>query len=270
MPDDMRGGVPIHWREMGRGADPALLIHCSLAHSGAWKGVAAALDDRLAMQAFDLPGHGKSGDWDGATMYQDVVCDVGDDFLDAMSARGPVHLIGHSFGATAALRLAARETRGRIASLTLIEAVFFGVALADGTASVDPDGEFNRLLADGRMEEAARAFHADWGDGRDWAAMEPHQRDALISRMPLIAAVQVSNNGDPEGILARGLIAAMPVPTLLIEGAESPPHITRIHEGLDRRIPDSRRVVIAGAAHMAPITHPVPVAASIRGFLDQP
>ena len=37
-------GFARHW---GQGAGPALLLHCSLAHSGAWDGVAQALSDRL-------------------------------------------------------------------------------------------------------------------------------------------------------------------------------------------------------------------------------
>ncbi|MCK4861458.1 MAG: alpha/beta hydrolase, partial [Rhodobacteraceae bacterium] len=44
-------------RYAGEG-DPAVLLHCSLGHSGAWNGVMAGLSDRLAMVALDLPGHG--------------------------------------------------------------------------------------------------------------------------------------------------------------------------------------------------------------------
>jgi len=52
-------GRRIGIRSTGTGA-PALLSHCSLAHSGAWGGVMAGLNDRLRMTAFDLPGHGES------------------------------------------------------------------------------------------------------------------------------------------------------------------------------------------------------------------
>jgi lipase len=51
---------------------------------------------------------------------------------------GPVHLIGHSFGATVALRLAI-EAPERVASLTLIEPVLFAAA---------PDGPEKRANAE--------------------------------------------------------------------------------------------------------------------------
>lgn len=53
-------GRALSWREAGHGA-PAILFHCSLAHSGALSGLMAGLGDRLKMRAPDLPGHGGTG-----------------------------------------------------------------------------------------------------------------------------------------------------------------------------------------------------------------
>src|SRR6056297_3337330 len=98
MPEGLRGGVPVHWRVAGTGGRRAILAHCSLAHSGAWKGVMERLAPRLSMVAFDLPGHGRSADWDGSVPLQDLVVAIARDFRD--EAPDPVDLIGHSFGAT--------------------------------------------------------------------------------------------------------------------------------------------------------------------------
>ena len=256
-----------HWRDLGDGPVEALAVHCSLAHGGAWRGLAQALSGAVRLRAMDLPGHGKSPDWDGARPYPDVACDM---LRAGMGNADGVHLIGHSFGGTVALRVAA-EAPERIASLTLIEPVFFTVARADhpemfetGEEAVPP---FRQALARGDTAEAARLFHGTWGDGRRWEDMEDHQREALIRRMPLIQAVEDSNNADPAGILAQGKLAHVRAPVLLIRGETSPDAIRLINDGLARRFPDARQAVIAGAAHMAPITHPDAVAAEVRSLM---
>ena len=245
---------------------PALAIHCSLAHGGAWTGLAEALDDLVTIRAFDLPGHGGSADWDKVTPYQDLCCAIARQAMDGPS----VHLIGHSFGATVALRLAA-ETPEQVASLTLIEPVFFTVLRHDApeeqSASQKENSPFSRAMAAGDMAAAARAFHGTWGDGRNWDEMSEKQRDSLTRRMPLVGAVQESNNADPGRILADGKLTRLMIPTLLVEGAETPRHIGMINDGLARRIPDTRRAIISGAAHMVPITHPAEVAVHLRALL---
>jgi len=272
MPEGLRGGIHTHWRVMGQGEDPALMIHCSLAHAGAWKGLAAELGDRLSMLACDLPGHGKSADWDGVTRYQDVALAQAMDLLRLDVPDGaPVHLMGHSFGATVALRLAVEHPE-RVRSLVLIEPVFFSVALADNPGLKDEESPTDRALREatlaGDLMAAARVFHGSWGDGRDFDAMTPEQQEALARRMPLIEAVRVTNTGDPGGMLVERKLERLALPVLLLDGAESPAKIALIQAGLERRLPDVRRAVIPGAAHMAPITHPAAVAAEVRAFLD--
>ena len=95
--------------------EPAVLLHCSLAHSGAWGGVMAALSDRLAMVAIDLPGYGAT-EFDRALDIQDQACETTIAVLERLDA--PAHLIGHSFGATVALRCAI-ERPELVASLSM-------------------------------------------------------------------------------------------------------------------------------------------------------
>jgi pimeloyl-ACP methyl ester carboxylesterase len=100
MPERLVGGRRIAWREGGSG-EPALLLHCGLAHSGAWGPLMARLGDRLAMRALDLPGHGGT-DWDPSRDIQDQAVE---DARAMLADTGPAHLVGHSFGGTVALRV---------------------------------------------------------------------------------------------------------------------------------------------------------------------
>ncbi len=106
MTQDVRGGVPTHWITLGQGPRQALLIHCSLGHAGGWSRMVAALDDLVTAIAYDLPGHGRSADWDGTTNIQDVSTAMAVDLLEDQAKGKPVDVIGHSFGGTVALRLA--------------------------------------------------------------------------------------------------------------------------------------------------------------------
>ena len=115
----------IFTRRYGHGPRHALGIHCTLAHSGAWRGVGEALEDEISLLCFDLPSHGKSGDWDGKGNLHDVATDMARSLLTE-----PMDVIGHSFGATIGLRLAI-ESPELVRSLTMIEPVYFAAALVD-------------------------------------------------------------------------------------------------------------------------------------------
>ena len=60
----------------------------------------------------------------------------------------------------------------------------------------------------------------------------------------------------------------MAVPTLLIDGAASPPIIDAVHKALSARLPHSQRLSVQGAAHMVPITHAQTVAKAVQAHLD--
>ena len=265
MPKDLRAGFPTYWTRFGQGPRKALMIHCTLAHSGAWGGMARSLSGALSMTAFDMPGHGRSDDWDDRGEIQAVTTEIAADFLD-----GPTDIIGHSFGATVALRLAV-ERPELVRSLTLFEPVFFAVAFADRAELREKYmREFNELaemLAAGDAEKAARGFTGTWGDGRPWESLNSEQKQALAGRMQFVKAGGEAIYQDAGGMLASGALERIEVPVLLMEGSTSPRDVSLINNGLARRIPNVQRAIIAGAGHMGPITHADQVAAETLRFL---
>ena len=265
MPKDSRGGHPTYWTHAGQGTRPALLLHCSLAHSGAWKGVATELDDLLSMTLFDLPGHGGSGALPDTAEIQALSLAMARDLVD-----GPTDLIGHSFGATVALRLAV-ENPELVRSLTLIEPPFVAVVKQDHPGLRLEDDHvmavYARAMEEGDRERAARVFTGEWGDGRPWESLREASRQAMIDQIHLIGAQNPALREDVGGMLAPGVLEAVQVPTLLIEGGASPEEVGMIQDGLERRLPNTRRKIVDGAGHMVPITHAKEVAAEIRNFL---
>lgn len=251
-------------RTLGHGTRKALAIHCSLAHSGAWKGVAAALEDIATILAFDMPCHGRSDDWDGTGDMHDLVTAEGLKLLTE-----PMDLIGHSFGATVALRMAC-EAPELVRSLVLFESVWFAVAALDEperiTAYAARNAPFEDAMARGDRMEAARAFNRGWGDGTKWGAIPEATRRYMAERIHFVRASSPMVMHDSPGLLASGKLDALDMPVLLMQGEHSDDTVDAVNAAHARRLKDARRVTLQGAGHMAPITHPDLVAEEIRAF----
>jgi lipase len=245
------------------GAPSVFLLHCALAHGGAWEKLARILSDRYRLIAPDMVGHGAGPDGDRTRDYHDQATEQ----ARALLPEGPVHLVGHSFGATVALRLAIEEAE-RVASLTMYEPVLFAAA-PDGDAkrrNAETLASMTPMIAAGDTEQAARLFLSVWGAGGTFDALPPPQAAYMAERMWTIAAQQPSLHQDSARLLPR--LGTVACPVLLMQGSASPPVIGQILDRLEEGLRDTRRILIEGGGHMAPVTHAKAVAEPIGRFLD--
>lgn len=237
----------------------AVLIHCSLSSSRQWRGMLAHLPG-WQPAGVDLPGHGAAPDWDGVADYGDAAHER----AAAVLGPGADVLVGHSFGAVVALRLAL-ERPGAVGRLVLVEPVLF--AAVRGTPAWDRNAAafapYVAALAAGDRDGAARAFLSVWGDGTAWQALPAAFRAACAARIHLVAAADPTLLDDRAGLLAPGRPEALTMPVTLVEGGRSPAVIAAIHDALGARLPRARRVRVEGAGHMLPLTHPAEVAAAL-------
>jgi len=252
----------IHCRTFGSGSRPVLAIHCSLAHAGAWRGVGAALADEVTLHAFDLPNHGKSGDWDGQGIMHDTATAMALSVLDDIGA-DPIDVIGHSFGATVALRLAI-EHPTRIRSLAMFEPVYFAPAMADDPTFAqryaDATADFDRAIDANDTEAATRAFNRTWADGTPWADIPAQTRAYMTTRIHFVRHSAPFLVDDSAGLMAPGKFDRAGMPALLMAGALSP-WAAPVNDAIAARLPNVRAVTLQGVGHMGPITHPTEVAA---------
>lgn len=259
---------PVASRRCGHGPREVLAVHCTIAHAGAWRGLAGLMEDETALTAFDMLSHGKSPDWDGEGDFQDRIVEIAETFLT-----GRMDLIGHSFGATVALRLAVAHP-DLVRSLTLIEPVFFAVALEDAPDLVARHeveaGPYVAALAAGDDALGARLFNRMWSHGGPrWPDMPERTRAAMIRGIHVLPHCRPALFHDRPGLLEPGVLDRIGAPVLLLRGSETHPVIAAVNDGLARRLPDARSLVIEGAGHMAPITHPRATAAHLRTLFAQ-
>ncbi|UWQ95040.1 alpha/beta hydrolase [Rhodobacteraceae bacterium M385] len=246
-----------HW---GSGPETALLLHCTLAQGGAWGPMARHLRDRFTMIAPDLLSHGNGPTHDASRDFHEQATAEAATHLP----QTPTHLIGHSFGATIALRLAL-DHPARVKSLTLIEPVLFCAATGPGRAAHDAlTADIPSHLAYGDKSAAARIFLSLWG-AEPFDAMAPALQSYVTDRIWIPAACEPALTSDTANLLPR--LSRLQTPTLLLQGDRSPPVIAEILTRLAKDIPHARRQIIPNAAHMAPLTHPQATAAAISRAL---
>ncbi len=249
--------------QFGKGPETALFVHCSLAHGGVWKSVVGPLADRVTGFAPDMPGHGRSVPWDGQGDVHDAVTEgvrplIGD----------ACHLVGHSFGATVALRLAL-EAPDKVLSLTMIEPVLF--AAAKNTPAYETYRDLMRPYLEARDAEdwsaMALAFYGAWGGGASWESVPKSAQQAIVGLMPMVAASEASLTEDSCGLLTEGRLENLSMPVTFLRGGQSQPVMEQIHANLMSRIPQAHEVVVEEAGHMLPISHPAPVSEALAAHL---
>jgi len=251
------------WRSWGDGQAKTMLLHCALAHSGVLGGLVKILERPCFGP--DFLGHGKSPDAEVGRDY----CDQCFDAVLAGLPERPIDLIGHSFGATIALRIAL-EHPDRVKHLVLIEPAFV-VAGQDSEHYAEYMAKAGQVFAnieEGKVELAAQKFNAVWG-GASWDKLPKPMQDELVRLIHLIPMQSSAVVDDAPGMLNPGRLEGLGLPVVLLEGTLSPPIVGATQGALDARLPNSQRVVIGGAGHMSPISHPVEVGTEIARFLSR-
>lgn len=255
----------IHTMPMGQpGGLPSALVHCFLGHSGGWAPLLGAMRQPLAALAVDLPGHGRSGPFEGGDLQGAVAAHL------AAQIHAPSLLIGHSFGGTVALRLAL-EHPGKVAGLVLMEPVLVAAARLEPEAAGHSAAHapIDQALAAGEIARAAALFLQINDPDADWDALPERMRATFMRQIALLPSTTAAVRDDVAGLVAPGRLEQVDFPVLLLCGEQSPAIFQAIHRVLARRIPHAQAHVIAGAGHMGPITHARETAAILDLWIGQ-
>ena len=242
---------------------PLALIHCALGRASGWRPFLNTLDSSVSPLLIELPGHGLAEDYDESRDFADQAVELA---LDEMPSSA-VPLIGHSFGAAIALRIAV-ERPYRVSSLVLVEPVFF--AAAKGRTSYDKVmrdlAPFESKMSSGSAATAARTFHQLWGTGA-WDDLSAEDRAYIMTRIGLVPKGNTLIIEDRPGILRPGGLEDLDMPVTFVDGGKSHPVMADIISQIGDRIPDAEWVTVPDAGHMLPITHPERLAEAVQGRL---
>lgn len=227
----------------------ALALHCMMGSAGMWEPLAERLEGLVDLSGFDFPSHGHSPDWDETSGdLHDAITRYAAALIDS-----PVDLIGHSFGATVALRLAVCAPQN-VRTLTLIEPVLFAAAPED--AQNAENAKYADLRSRGDWTAMARIFLDEWGVPGAGLPSDGPRAERLETQMRMVSNSNRALMLDSGDSLRAGGMEAIKAPVMLISGENSQPIIRQIEDALAARLPDARQAMVAGAGHMLPLTHP--------------
>lgn len=260
------GAGSIALRSNGSGS-PVVLLHSSASNSQQWRKVAAVLGEHHRVCTPDFPGCGNSSPWHGRHARR-IADDAAIVAAIADHLGRPVDLVGHSYGGAVALA-AARNHPDCIASLALIEPVAFSL-LADGSEPAcaaeiaDLASTIWHGLTTGDHAGAMAGFIDYWNGPGTWERIGPERRTELTRAIAPIAQEFCA-------VLSADLtwndLACMAMPASVIGGVLSPLPVRRLADRIAGVLPDAWQSVVAGAGHMAPLSHPLETAALLMAHL---
>ena len=239
------------------GAGPSLVIvHGGTGDHNRWKPLFPLFAAHFRVCAMDRRGHGASGDSPDYSLQkeaEDVAAVVN-------SQRGPVFLMGHSYGGVCALEAA--FLTDRIAKLVLYEPPL--------QERIDPAvvARMESLIQAAEREQALATFLQEivMVSPREVAAMKARPTwpglvagiDSSIRQLRVVAAYRF----DPKRV------SALSVPTLLLTGSETAsPHLKQAISGLWDALPNRQLIVLEGQQHNAMDTVPQQFAKVVEDFL---
>jgi len=260
-------GYPIAYIERGTGA-PVVFVHGSGCDYRFFSTQVATFSKSYRAVSLSLrhyypePWRG-DGDFSIAQHASDLVA-----FIRQLGA-GPVHLVGHSRGATVSL-YAAKAAPDVVRTLSIAEGGGGMTAFApDEPAQRDARAAIFRAvsekLAQGDPDAGLKAFVDYLNGSGSWNALPEPARQALRDNAWTFPAAEIDQDRWPPFTCDDA--RRIDVPVLLLGGALSPPAFGVILDRLQACLPRVERVRIENSAHTMPRMNPAAFDAAVMAFI---
>lgn len=228
------------------------LVHGSMDRAAGLAKLSRRLMADLRVLRYDRRGYGRSVPHRGPFTIDDQVAD-----LDRLLAGRRAVLFGHSYGGNVALAHAARHperVQGVVVYETPLSWLDWWPATTAGAMAV---------ATRGTPEEAAERFMRRLIGDQRWERLPPTTRAARRSEgAPMVAELADLRARPPWEP------AALTMPVVAMTGERGAEHHRRGMAHLAELLPGCDHVVVPGARHAGPNTHPDDVAGAIRTLFE--
>lgn len=260
--------IKVDFLEAGSAGPVVVLVHSSVSGARMWRRLMEDLSDRFRVRAVNLFGYGKTPPW------QSEAKQSLDDQADLVEAALPsdsdeVHLVGHSFGGSVAMK-AAVQVADRVNKLVLLEANPFYLLAQSGQSDAFAEAMemrncIKKFGALGEWHIAAERFADYWGGAGSWAQMPPERREAFAQALKpnFFEWDAVMHEATPLQEWAR----LLPRSTLVVGDPDTVLPIREITALLRRYCPPWSYKEATGG-HMAPLTRPDLINPLVVSFLS--
>ena len=255
----MTNVIQISRAERGKEREKACVValHCSLGSGRQWKTLADQLGPGHPFFAPDISGYGANA------CVLDLPLTLAEE-VRALSgtlndAKGPIHLVGHSYGGAIAFKIATCSPFAhRLRSLTLIEPVL-PTLLCESDADRRLQARFAQVARDvsediwnGSTLEAIDQFVEFWNGSGPQDPLPASARLRMVERADKLTFDFTAAFAE---VNVAAAAASLRVPTLLVSGGLSPYLTQRIVQRLGAIIDCADIQHLPAAGHMLPLTH---------------
>ena len=267
MPILSKGSLKIDYTDDGNG-QPVVLIHSSVSANRQWRALTDGLKDSYRVLAINLFGYGETTRWP-ATSPQSLYAQAQLVLALCEEAGTPVHLVGHSFGASVALK-SAMLLGPRIGSLILLEPNPFYLLEQSGRtrAFLEARGLRDHVKCYGSLGEwpkVAERFADYWlGDG-SWSTMSEKRRTTFIESLSPNFHEWDAVMDEQTTIEEWKTLGAR---TLVVSDKATRVPIREIVEIFSQACSHWSFRFVADGGHMSPLTRPDLINPIVREFLD--
>jgi pimeloyl-ACP methyl ester carboxylesterase len=245
-----------------------VLLHSSASSARQWEGMIKALRPQFRVHAVEFHGHGAQPEWQGATRM--TLADEAALVAPLLAQAGGAHLVGHSYGAAVALKLATLHP-GLVRSLVAYEPVLFRCLIDDldhhwpAQDVVVTADAIRSLLASNQAQAAARRFVDFWSGAGAWQSLPAGKQGAIAARMPAVTQHFDALFADT---MQPAQLARLGLPMLFLSGARTVAAMRRLAGVLRLALLHADHEVLPDMGHMGPITHAPQVNRRIAQFLN--
>ena len=226
-----------------------VLVHGAMDRSAGMLRLSRQLDGDHRVLRYDRRGYGRSKPHPGPFTVQAHV----DDLVALLAGRRAV-IVGHSFGGNVALATAERHPE-LVRAIAVYETPLSWLEWWPGSTS----GGRGMDAAQGTPEEAAERFMRRMIGNRRWETLPERTREERIAEGPNFVE-ELVDLGTNEPWRAYSISA----PVVAMYGELAREHHRDGADYIADLLSDREPIVIAGAGHNGPFTHPEPVAAVVR------
>lgn len=244
-------GATLYYEVAGEG-EPLVLVHAGIADGRMWDVQVDTFSQQYRVIRPDMRGFGRSPMVAGPYSHHADLRAL----LDALEV-GRAAFVGCSMGGATVIDFAL-ENPERVEALVLV-----GSAVGGFEFDEEPPEEWDELVAAdeaGDLERVSELEVRMWVDGprRGPDAVDPGVRD-LVREMNLIAlkneALQLGEELEPHAPAATRL-SQIQAPTLVLVGDEDRPRTLATADLLERDLPNARKTVVPGTAHLPNMERP--------------
>jgi pimeloyl-ACP methyl ester carboxylesterase len=242
--------------------DTIVLLHGSATGSSSWSPVASVLSSAgIRVFAPDMLGYGRSPAPTSSYGIKEEVAHL--TRLLNLHNVGTLHLVAHSLGSLIGLHLR-RALGARVTRMTLIDPIVVSVLRERGehAAYAEMEEQYHRFMSLSEDREAAAQFFVNhWSGAGAWESLGKRARAIVMALVPKVRLEMTATRSDTTTL---AWLAESPPPTTILVGEKTRLPPLAVARQLGHALA-ATTIVVAGAAHMIPITHAKTVVEAVRG-----